>query len=269
MKFFKKRGRKAFKPRRRFFKRKGITTKKAITRIVKRVVARNEENKSKEYVNTRQILPYAGNQDANVIPLSPYASYLDITQGTADGSRIGNRIKIKHASITFTLWPYPYSSSLNAVPIPQDIQFYIFYDRQNDTEVPVPSSNGDFYQNNGSTSTFTGTLTDLTRWVNQDRYRVVYRRRFKLGFAQNAASGADANNANWSNNDYKLNIMNFKVNYTKWLVKNVKYNDNNATPTTRGLFCMWISVPCNGSTWGSTQLPSTVTMQTRVTYEDA
>lgn len=257
------------KPRYPYKKTIKMPFKKTVAKIAQQVVSKNQENKAREYSATRTIYPYAGAQDTNVFPVSPFASYLDIQQGTGDGARIGNKIKIKSGSITFSLWPYNYNSSTNAVPIPQNVMFYLFYDRLNDTTVPTPSANGDFYQNNGSTATFAGNLTDLTRWVNLDRYRVVYRRLFKLGFAINQASGADANNAQWSNNDYKLNVLNFRVNTTKWLIENVKFNDNSSNPTTRGLFGMFITVPCNGSAYGSSQIPATFTYQTRVVYEDA
>lgn len=271
MKISRKRGRKIVKRVRRpkFTKYAKKPSVKQVERICKRVVARNEENKSRQYSATRTLFPYAGAQDTNVFPVSPYASFLDIQQGTADGARIGNRIKIKSGTITFTIWPFNYNVITNTVPIPQNVMFYLFYDRLNDAAVPTPSANGDFFQNNGSTATFTGTLTDLTRWVNRDRYRVVYKRMFKLGFAINQVGGADSNNAQWSNNDYKLNVLNFKVNFTKWLVKNVKFNDNNSNPMTRGLFGMFITVPCNGSSFGSSQIPSTFTYQTQLVYEDA
>lgn len=244
-------------------------TRKTIAKIAQQVVSRNAENKTRQFSTTRNMAVYNGNQDNNVFPVSPYASFLEIFQGTGQGDRIGNKIKIKSGSITFSLWPYNYNVATNAIPVPQNILFILFYDRDNDTQVPTPTFNGDFYQDNGSGTGFTGNLTDLTRWINTDRYRVVYKRHFKLGFAQNPASGADPNNAQWSNNDYKLNILNFKVNTTKWLIENVKYDDNTAIPSTRGLYGMFISVPCNGSTWGSTQIPSTFTYQTRVVYEDS
>lgn len=244
-------------------------TVKNVKAIVKKAVVGNLEHKKKEYSATRTIFPYLGAQDTNVFPLSPFASYLDIQQGTGDGARVGNQIKILKGTVTFTLWPFNYNVATNAVPIPQDVMFVIFYDKNDDTNIPTPSANGDFYQNNNTTAGFSGNLTDLTRWINLDRYTVVYKKLFKLGFAINQVNGADANNAQWSNNDYKLNVMNHTVDYTKHLIKHVKFNDNNSNPTTRGLFGMFITVPCNGAQFGSAQVPSTFTYQSRLIYTDA
>lgn len=244
--------------------------KKTVAKIAKQVYDRQTENKHREFSAGLALKTFlSGNQDANVIPLSPFASFLDIQQGVADGGRIGNRLKIKNAAINFSLFPNGYNASTNITPIPQNVMFVIFYDRLNPTQVPSPTANGDFYQANGSTTGFTGRLYDEISWINFDRYKVVYKRLFKLGFQLNQGSGADANNAQWANNDYKLNYLNFKVNYTKWLIKNVKYNDNNSTPTTRGLFAMWISVPANNSQFGSTQAPMSIQYQTAMSYEDA
>lgn len=256
------------------YKKKATTKKytknKTLVKFVRKQIALTEEIKHREYSGA--FLPNTYNssaQDSNIFPLSPYASVLDIQQGTSDGSRIGNRIKLKHGSISMTILPTPQNATTNITPVPQHVVFVIFYDKLADTDIPTPYNNGDFFQNNGSTSGFSGNLSDTYRWINYDRYKVFYKRVFKVGFQYSNGTGNVPTMEYYSNNDYKMTIVNFKVNFTKWLYHNVKYNDNNSTPTTRGLFCMWYTVPCDGNLFGSTQKPLSVNYQMRLSYTDS
>lgn len=238
--------------------------------IVNHSISRAIEQKHCMFNQTLNILPFSsGIQDQNVIPLSPYATYMSINQGVSDGSRTGNAINIKKASISFTLYPYPYDATYAPAPRPQEVMFIVFYDRYYDnTALCTPSANADFFQTSTGSTTFTGNLIDINRWVNLDRYKVFYKKVFKLGFSQYGGTGANAGAQSYSNNDYKYNC-NFKFNYAKYLVKHCKYNDNTSIPSTRALSAMWISVPANGSTWGAGERPAIVQYQTHMTYTDA
>lgn len=252
--------------------RKGTAQARYIKRIAQKVVNANVEHKECQYSQSKNILPAAaatGGQDNNVIPIHPYSGFMALNQGVGDGSRVGNSIKITNASMNFSIFPSPYNATTMVNPRPQNVMFIAFYDRNYTTSIPQPTANIDFYNNNNSTTTFTGVLSDLTRWINFDRYKVFYKKIFKLGFASNSGTGANPAFQNYNNNDYKLNILNFKFNYTKYLVKRTKFNDNNSIPTTRGLYCMWISVPCDNSPWGSGEIPCTVSYQMHMKYEDA
>lgn len=260
-------------------KKKAKTTKtnvgkpKRLTKKQKEEVAlivdKKIETKHSNYSNVKTLQPFLGSQDSNVIPLGPQAGVNSITQGTGDGSRVGNEINITEGKIKFSIIPFPYNSLTNAVPIPQNIVFVVFYDRDDVNSIPTPTSNGDFFQNNNSSVGFSGNLNDIIRDYNEDRYRILFKTMFKLGWAINQANGADANNGQWSNNDYKLNVLNFTYNYTKHLIKNTKFNDNTGNPSTRGLYAMWYSVPCNNSQFGSTQTFAQVIYQTSLKYKDA
>lgn len=245
---------------------------KKIEQIVHRVISRNLEHKSSEYGLTgKLIFPGTGivnNNDSNIIPMSPFGSALAIGQGTGDGVRVGNRITITKASLDMTIYPAPATSF--TTPKPQNIMFILFYDKQNPTLIPTPQSNGDFYQNGNSVSTFNNNLTDITRWINFDRYKVFYKRVFKVGTADYEGTGASTANNYFANNDYKLNVLNFKVNLMKYLVKRVRYNDNLTTPMTRALFGMWVSLPADNQTWnGTTDTPAAVSFQLHIQYTDA
>lgn len=248
---------------------KGRVTTGKVEKICKQMIARNVENKTKSY--TPSILQPLGGEAytsfaSTIIPVSPYPGYISIQQGTGQGERIGNRIKIKYASIKGTIFAYRYDLTVNPVPQPSLVYMWIFYDRSDPSVLPDPQA--DFYQNGNSTAAMSGDLRDGSQYINTDRYRVLTKRTFKIGYSQNTGTGTTPAQANFSNNDYKL-TQNFNINLTKYLVKNVKYIDNNTTPTTRGLYCMIECVPANGTSYGSATTPCQYFYTIRCDYEDA
>ena len=82
--------------------------------------------------------------------------------------------------------------------------------------------------------------------INNDRYKVVATRQYKLGYAENAGSGPTPNAQYFANNDFKLNA-NFSIDLTKHYIKQIKFNDGSTAPTTRGLFMIMSYAPANGS----------------------
>lgn len=229
-----------------------------------------EDKKIVFNVNAKGLRPFSSSlQDTNVVALSPFPSFLAINQGDGESDRVGNKIKLKHLSINFDLYPMPYNASTNPIIQPQNIMFLVFYDKSNPTTLPTPTANGDFFDFNNSAQNFQGNLTDLSRWFNTDRYKIFYKRIFKLGFASYESAGPDTNNELFSNNDYKLSFVNIHVPLTKYAVSRVQFDDNDATPTTRGLFAMWISVPASNAGWPSGTVSASVTYQVHAEYEDA
>jgi hypothetical protein len=245
--------------------------KKEVKSIVKRELNLNVEKKQIMYGALHALYSFASatsNQDLNVYPLTPYQGYMQIAQGVSDGSRVGNMIVPKYASINFVLYPYPYDATNNPAPRPQEVVFLVLTDKSDPTSVPRPTNNGDFYQANAGTATFSGDLSDITDWYNRDRYEIVHKKIFKLGYSAFGGTGSSASNQFFQNNDYSYNHI-YKYNYTKHLPKHIKYNDNNTIPISKGLYAFWYSVPANGSAWSATDRPCLVDFQMHMTYEDA
>lgn len=272
MVFYNNRKKKVRRPARKVFrKRVGYrkkTTAPAIKSMIKREIARNIENKSLQYYNTGQNI-YPSNHNSflsSIFPISPYASYLAIQQGTNSQSRIGNRIKIKKLTIKGTIHANQYNVTTNPTPCPMHVIFWILIDKTEPVSIPAPTT--DFLQLGSTTTSLQNDLMDQWAPVNTDKYRVFAKRLYKIGYSENVGTGGLPNQGYLANNDFKFS-QNFSIDVTKYLVKNVKYNDNNATPTTRGLFFMATAVQANGQNYSSVTEPAQMQYVMNFDYEDA
>lgn len=251
------------------YKKPSVTT---VKKIVKRAIDRNVENKTLQWYSESRvdILPSNGTNFLSTIePVSLGllgTPVLTIPQGTGQGQRIGNRIKIKSAYIAGTIFPNVYDVTTNPVPQPCQVILWLFYDRSDPTNIPNPVA--DFFQKGNTTVAMSGDLQDIMSPVNTDKYRVLTKRVFKIGYANVAGTGANAANENFANNDFKLN-RNFKIPITKYLIKNVKFNDNATLPMSRGLFMMITAVASNGSLYSAGGVPAQMFWNVSYTYEDA
>ena len=171
-----------------------------------------------------------------------------INQGTGQGDRIGNKITLKRLVIKGTLVPLPYDAIYNGTIFPVQVKIWVFYDRQDPSAVPDPRTN--FFQQGNASKGWSGDLVDMWSPINNDRYKVVATRQYKLGYAENAGSGPTPNAQYFANNDFKLNA-NFSIDLTKHYIKQIKFNDGSTAPTTRGLFMIMSYAPANGSLFGT------------------
>lgn len=270
--------RRTFKRRaaRRPIRRKRVTKlAKPMRRAVQRMISRRVENKTaQQYVYDRIYSPVnAPDFEAqNIIPLGPDPTSVSIAQGVGQGQRIGNTIHTKKLVIRGTLVPLRYDVAANTAPTPVQIKIWIFYDKSDPSAIPSPVGGANFFQNGNASKGFQNDLTDLWSPVNTDRYRVLATRTFKLGNAayEGLPDGLLSTEQNqfYTNNDFKYNA-NFSINLTKHYPKTVKFNDNNTTPTTRGLFMMTAYFLANGSAVNSGQRMVGVQYMQDYQYEDA
>lgn len=239
----------------RTYKRKSYAPKvpklrmASVKKVVRQEIARNVENKTVQHFDYDQRL-YAVNNVSfptdNIWPVGLDPGSLIVNQGVTQSQRIGNVIKTKKLIFKGTLVPLPYESTLNPAPQPVQGTIWIFYDKKNPTELPNVQANNDWFQNGAASKGFQNDLTDNWSPVNTDRYRVVAKKHFKLGFASYNVN-APAAQFQYANNDFKLNV-NFSFDLTKHYPKFVKFEDNSTVPTTRGLFCMITYALANGGT---------------------
>lgn len=255
--------------------RKGTTgskpsrTMSMIKTLIKKEFSRNAENKCAQYYGTLLNIGPVANTAVfanSVIPISPYASYLSIQQGTSQGQRVGNRIKIKNLTFKGSFVPSAYNATTNPVPRPCNIVMWLFYKYDNPDTLTVPGN--DFLQLGGSSQALTGGIIDQTAPINTDSYRVLAKRVFKLGFAAYEGTGITVSQQAFHNNDYKYNCP-FSINVTKYLVKNVKFDDNTTSPTTRGLFACFEAVSATGGAMTSAYIPAELSYTLDCSYEDA
>ena len=256
----------------RTYKRKSYAPKRrmaSVKKVVQREIARNVENKTVQHYDYDQRL-YAVNNVSfvtdNIWPVCPDPSALIVNQGVTQSQRTGNQIKTKKLIFKGTLLPLPYDSTFNAAPQPVQGTIWIFYDKKNPTDVPT-SVTTNFFQFGAASKGFQNDLTDNWSPVNTDRYRVVAKKHFKLGFA-NYDNNVPAAQMQFANNDFKLNC-NFSFDLTKHYPKFVKFEDNSTVPTTRGLFCMVTYALANGGAVPSTSYMVGAQWMLDYQFEDA
>lgn len=253
---------------RKAYAKPSVSTVKA---IVKKEIARNVENKTKQAFNYGYNLypSNSANFPLNVIELGPSAN-LTISQGTGQGDRIGNTIKTKRLTWKGTIVPTPYDATVNPNPRPTQVKIWIFYDRSDPTAVPQVGSN--FYQDGNVSKGFQNDLVDLWAPVNTDKYRLLTSKTFKLGYSSYYGTAASPANAGayqyYNNNDFKLNC-NFSFDLTKYYPQMVKFSDAPTTPSTRGLFALFHYVNADGTAITSTFRQVDVQWMQSYEYEDA
>jgi len=245
-------------------------SKQEVNAIVKMAIHKEIENKSRQDVNYGQSFYYPAQgtdyDESNTIQISPGSVATNILQGVADGQRVGNSIKIVKCTFKAIFHPTPYSLATNPDPDPVHVTLILFYDRRTPTQFPIPRT--DFFQFNSSTSAILGDLTDNISTVNKDAYRVLASKTFKLGFAKYDGDSASSAFQAFANNDFKYNkLIDWDV--TKYLVSNVKYNDNNGDPTTRGLWMQVLISPGTGNFGLAGVIPASASVYIDTKYEDA
>jgi hypothetical protein len=245
----------------------------AVKRLVKREISRTLENKSREVVNLGVTL-FPSNDTANAdinnqIQLGFRVGGLEIAQGTGNGARVGNQVKVKRVTFKGTIVPYPYNATTNPVPPPTQIKMFLFYPKDNAGLVPTPYVSANFFDLNNSVQGFHNDLVDMWATPNAQLYKVCATKIFKLGYASNDifAAGTSGTN-NFSNSDFKLNC-NFSMDITKYLPKSVIYNDNSLNSTSRTLYALFVVARADGTFLTSTWRTAGMQYQVHAEYEDA
>lgn len=256
--------------KKRTYKRRTYKKAMPIKRMIRREIARNVENKTQQAYNLQQdIYPSNSTQfDSVITPCQPDAVGLIISQGTGQGQRIGNRIKIKKLTFSGVIHPTPYNASTNPTPAPVMIKFWFFYDKDAPTLTPTVKADGDFLQFGNTTSGMQNDLMDMFAPVNKDRYAVLKTKIFKLGYASYGGTGALPQSGNLANNDFKLNCP-FSFDLTKHVPKIYDFRDTATNPTTRGLYFMAQAVYANGAQMAAATVPAQMSYVQSVEYEDA
>lgn len=267
MKYPKKTGkRKAFKTNR---KPKKGTSKAAVKAIVKKEIARNVENKSVQLSYSRDLSPATSTDfSTQAFPLTPELASnvgLQIQQGVGQGERVGNQIKIKKLYLNFFLTPKPFDAITNPQPRPAYVILWIYYDRTNPTALtPLIASN--VLQNGNTSIGLTNSPQDFLYPPNDEKYRVVLRKVFKVGYSINNGTGALSQYQSFTNNDFKMAIKG-GIDCTKWIIKNVKFNDSSDIPSTRNLMYCFQPIAAIAQ-YSAIEEPVNVFTQLNCIYED-
>jgi len=221
----------------------------SLAKKVQAIVSRHVENKTiQQFAQNVPIKNYHSvgwAADCFGIPMSPQAGCMEIFQGTGQGQRIGNSIKIKKLTFKGIIFPAPYSLVSNLSPQPTEIKFWFGY--QKNVPTAKPDAYFSFFQNGSSAQNFSTNLLDMVKPVNADTFKIFKTRCFKLGFANYEHAGIDNSQQRYANNDFALNHK-FSFDLTPYVVKHMKYLDNTTSVIMqRGLWLMCEAVWANGS----------------------
>lgn len=271
--------RKTYKKRayskKRTYKRKSYSTVKRVSplkKMVKMEIARATETKQRSLANLNQPL-YASNSasfDANnVIALGCQSGGMELAQGTGQGQRVGNKVKVRKATFKGSIVALPYNATSNLIPVPTQIKMFLMYDKENPNAYPAPATSADFLDLNNSTQGFHNDLVDLWAPVNTERYHIFKTKIFKVGYSTTLQqSTGTLGTQNYANNDFKYNV-NFSIDYTKYMVKTQVFRDNNLDSTSRQVYALFVPVAASGGAFTATTIPVAMQSQITLEYEDA
>ncbi len=261
-----------FKKRASPYRRKRTTYKKknfGIKRIINQQIAKRVETKTWVFTKGLTKLSDYGSStfdDNNKIELTPtYGQQLG--QGTGASQRVGNKIRVKRATLKLVMYPAAYDNvgnELNTVPQPYDVRMIITHSKQTPSEVVVGSN---FFDNGNTTAPPSNRLTDMVRDVNRNVFVVNKDARFKIGNASYEGSASNPHFSYYANNDYKLNLMRtFDV--TKYLPKNIEWNDVVGVPTSFVPSCIFLIAPAVGTITPTGEFPIEYYSELKIDYTD-
>lgn len=251
-------------------KSKGTTSVgKALKTYVKKAIHAQIENKKIEYSRT---FSFGGNTatypSLSVTTLTPSSVSYNMTQGTGQADRIGNRVRIINAVLRYILLPISYDLVGNPQPKPQEVQILFGNIKGSTRTTPTSAQLAYLFANGNSSTGPTGLLGDVLRPINSDFWVIKKRIKHKVGYAVSDGTGSSAGSQYHSNNDFKLNVVR-SLNVTKMLPKVVIWNEADTNPTTFGLYMMIQAVNADNTSQLSDTAPCAMTFWLDVTYEDA
>jgi len=256
--------------------------KPTLVQRVQRIISQNVENKYTESVT--RILPIMtlANGTPNFFQFATWApggnaagsQLFHITQGTQQNQRVGNTIKIKRWVIKGLIQPNVEIFNENPAVLANTNVGYvdIFFGRLNNNLTAIDNQLIQLYQDGNTAQTPYGLASTIMYPINKDRYKIYWRKRFKMG-----ALFPDPAAPNQTNNDFSL-TRTFGFDVTKYILKNkhLKYQDAEVTPNddmveNLTVFAVFYPAVGNISINQTTGLGSyyTVNYQTYAEYEDA
>lgn len=223
------------------------TTKKTTSKVpqavklyVKKETAKNIENKYTGSVGgTGSVLTVT--YDSGSPPVGSTLDYFlfnaqqsglfSMIQGVQQNQRLGNTIKLKRWVIKGSVYYDPnYTVDNNDGGFTQ-AQGYVdvYFGRPKNMVNQIQPQLTGLYQDGSSALTPSCQLTERLYSINQDQYKVLWHKRYKIGSAGSGPGGT--NSSPIVNNDYKLNHE-FGFDVCKLCCKNkiLRYDDNTTNP---------------------------------------
>lgn len=233
---------------------------KNIRSYVKRAIHNNLENKV--YIS------YGNNLAVNTITGStPNAIYClpNIGQGTGQGLRIGNEIKIRSAVIKGHVNLLPYNATTNPLTTPVMVKMWLCSAKNLNTPNALSLPITNFFEGGSSSIGFQANMLDMDLTVNKDYWTVYRTKKFELG-ATYASTGGQVGTGGYFDNSKMLIPFSFR--FSKYYKSVLKFNDQDTNyPTNRNLWLITQAVYADGSSTSIT--PCELNYALRIEFEDA
>lgn len=255
-KYFKRRS--AIPRRRRYARKPRANTK--LKALVKRMIAKSTEVKSVETnINNSSILTASYNSYTMLLPTS---------QGVGANNRVGNMICPKSLTIKGHVNMLPYDATTNSAQVPIMVVLWVVKARFTNSTTTAPDFQ-QLLQDNGSSGTFNQLPTDVYRSINTDNFIPCAKRVFKLGTAVQAyqAGGSGQSQGGFYSSHGFPYARSFSMNLTKFLKKQIKYNDTNNACTNDNLWLVAAAIQCNGGVVN--QVPAEMHFHQQFKFTDA
>lgn len=250
-------------------RRRAPARKPTFDKRVKAVISRLAENKVSNFRAATNLVPYTNvNWNTSVIPMTPDTLFLSIVQGTGQGARIGNSIRLKSLKFSGVIRPLPYNATSNPLPVPLYIKLYFLTRKDNPSG--ITGTLGDLlqYGNSSESPGNSAAIFNLNRMVNTDEWMLHTTRTYKLGYANYGGTGGSLDSQLHANNDFKLNHF-VNVDLTKYCVKTIKFDDNTTDATTRNIVMYPVVYTHDGSVLPDlSSIPARLEYSLDMTYED-
>lgn len=252
--------------RRRYVKKTRVP--RSFAAKVKKVIHRMAENKILSQSANNQTLAAP-----NSVTVVPFLNLLPaLQQGTGQGQRVGNQVRLTKNILKGHIWLRDYSATTNPQVAPIAVKLFIVswkYANVGSGLQPTAISDwSTFFQAGSSTSGFTGNLLDMERSVNSDVWTVHATRSFMLS----TTGGFDTTlNYNPTKNQSPNGVIcqPFSFNLAKYS-KALKYNDNIAPshPTNHNLYLVIATCQARGQSNGDTASYCSYSFNQDMIYED-
>lgn len=249
------------------------TVIKPIKTYVKRAINNAIETKTVTKIGVRSLYAYTGTSWSTenrlcMTPMNNAGAGVILASGDAQDQRTGNYVKSHKVIFKGVIYPNPYNAVTNPNPCPQEIVFW-FVSFRPQPAITTNPVDGTYFQEGGSSAAPQGTLIDVIRTVNPERFKIYGKRVIKLGNSAINGTGGTAGTQQFANNDFNLNHK-FYFDVTKMVPKKVIFNDAiNNDPTSRALWCVWEAVNADGTTQAVNTIPLSMQYQIDFNYKDA
>lgn len=247
-----------------------------MNRRIRQVVTRMAEKKTITYnVNTFDPLVMrtgTASSAANVFSMTPYTGAYTISQGSGQGQRQGNKIRIHSAILNIDMIPNPYNAVNNPYPTPCFVRIWFVTSKIYPADI-VPAAQvyggtSSFFQNGSTFNGMAGTFQDLQLHVNKDS--LIYRghRTYKIGPAvYTDVTGGQPTYANMANNDFKFCVLS-RIDLTRMMPKVWTFDDTVVNPTSTNVTMVIQPIFATGGVPASNTAPIAMKFALNITYTD-